>query len=369
MQKIYGLFWQTEDRPYTHVYGKLAVYFTLIAFALTLSPFHFEIALLKTFSWKHAPFDVFVNLFLLFPVGLFAVLAKRECKSVDILLFLALGLGLSFSIESLQLLIPQRTSQYWDVICNTISVMLGAGVGAVIKPVLNQVGRYHDALHVLLVNILIAVAILLLMYTIYHPADIQMFAVALLLLTCCLISAIFINRALQHETPQHMQAFVCCVVFTTLLTIPLLLNHPFIMLSMILTVALFTFFSTLIGYSGRVGKKIATALSIIICAGFTYLLLAELITMVAGLMPGTADSTADNTVNITVNNTVNNTANSAGESGAAITKHDAVGGSLIMGSMILSILLDGTKLILMKNTNLVSTHNNNLKSVLCNMIE
>jgi glycopeptide antibiotics resistance protein len=362
MQKIYGLFGQTEDQPYAHLCAKLAVYFTLIAFALTLSPFHFEIAPLKTFSWKHAPFDVFANLFLLLPVGLFAVLAKRECKSVDILLYLALGLGLSVSIESLQLLIPQRTSQYWDVICNTISVMLGAGVGAVFKPVLNQIGRYHDACHVLLVNILIAVAILLLTYSIYHPADIQMFVVALLLLTCCLISAIFINSALQHETPLHMQAFVCYVVFATLLTIPLLLNHPVIMLSVILTFALFSFFSTLIGYSGRVGngrggKKMATALSIIICAGFTYLLFAELIAMAASLMPITADSTADITADITANNTANN----EGESTAASTNHFAAGGTLIMALMIFSILLDGARFILMKNTNLVATHDNNLQ--------
>lgn len=349
MQKIYGLFWQTEDRPYAHVYAKLAVYFVLIAFALTLSPFHFEIAPLKTFSWKHAPFDLFVNLFLLFPVGLFVVLAKRECKLVDILLYLALGLGLSVSIESLQLLVPQRTSQYWDVICNTISVLLGAGVGAVIKPVLTQIGRYHDARHVLLVNILITVAILLVTYSIYHPADIQMFVVALLLLTCCLISAIFINSALQHETPQHMQAFVCYVVLTTLMTIPLLLNHPVIMLSMILTFALFSFFSTLIGYSGRVGKKMATALGIIICAGFTYLLFAELIAMAASLMP----STADNTANIK--------ANSAGESGAASAGHFAVGTTLIIGFMMLSILLDGARFILMKNTHLVANHDNNLQ--------
>jgi glycopeptide antibiotics resistance protein len=353
MQKIYGLFWQTEERPYAHVYAKLVVYFTLIAFALTLSPFHFELALLKTFSWKHNPFDVFVNLFLLFPVGLFAVLAKRVCKSVDILLYLALGLGLSVSIESLQLLIPQRTSQYWDVICNTISVMLGAGVGVVIKPVLNQIGRYHDARQVLLVNILIAVAILLLTYSIYHPADIQMFAVALLLLTCCLISAIFINSALQHETPLHMQAFVCYVIFATLLTIPYLLNHPVIMLSMILTFALFSFFSTLIGYSGRVGKKMATALAIIIFAGFIYLLFAELIAMAVSLITITADSTAD----ITVNNTGNN----EGKNTAASTNHFAAGGTLIMALMMLSILLDGARFILMKNTNLVATHDNNLQ--------
>jgi VanZ family protein len=269
-----------------------------------------------------------------------------------------LGLGLSFSIESLQLLVPQRTSQYWDVICNTISVMLGAGVGAVIKPVLTQIGRYHDARQVLLVNILIAVSILLLTYSIYHPADFQMFAVALLLLTCCLISAIFINSALQHETPMHMQAFVCYVVFATLLTIPILLNHPVIMLGVILTFALFSFFSTLIGYSGLVGngrggKKMATALSVIICAGFTYLLFAELIAMAASLMPITADSTADITVN--------NTANSVGESGAPSTNHFAAGGTLIMALMIFSILLDGARFILMKNTNLVVTHDNNLQ--------
>jgi hypothetical protein len=121
------------------------------------------------------------------------------------------------------------------------------------------------------------------------------------------------------------------------------------MLSVILTFALFSFFSTLIGYSGRVGKKMATALSIIICAGFTYLLFAELIAMVAGLMPSTADITADSA------------ANNTAKSGAASTNHFAAGGTLIMALMVLSILLDGARFILMKNTNLVATHDNNLQ--------
>jgi hypothetical protein len=130
------------------------------------------------------------------------------------------------------------------------------------------------------------------------------------------------------------------------------------MLSVILTFALLSFFSTLIGYSGlvgngRSGKKMATALSIIICAGFTYLLFAELIAMAASLMPITADSTADITVN--------NTANNEGEITAASTNHFAAGGTLIMALMISSILLDGARFISMKNTNLVATHDNNFQ--------
>jgi hypothetical protein len=67
---------------------------------------------------------------------------------------------------------------------------------------------------------------------------------------------------------------------------------------------------------------------------FTYLILAELSAITAGLMPSTADS------------------------GAASTNHFAVGGTLIMGLMMLSILLDGARFIFMKNTNLVATHDN-----------
>jgi glycopeptide antibiotics resistance protein len=338
MLKRYTLFCQYEERPYAHVYAKWAMVFALIAFALTLSPFHFEIASSNSFSWKHGPFDLFVNLFLLFPVGFFAVLAKQERKALDILLYLALGLGLSLSIESLQLLIPERTSQYWDVICNTISVMLGVIVGAVIKPALNNKQRHHTPSQVLLVNMLIAVTILLVTYSIQHQTEIQMFAITLLLLICCLISGICINNAIEHEKPQHMQAFVSYTVFAALLTMPLLLNHPFIMLSMILTFALLSFFTTLIGYNGRGGKKFATTLGIIICAGFTYLILAELSAIAAGLMPSTANSTAD--------------------SGGRSTNHFAVGTTLIMGLMMLSILLDGARYILTSHKNYFFTKNN-----------
>jgi hypothetical protein len=313
------------------------VYFTLIAFALTLSPFHFEINPLKSFSWKHGPLDLFVNLFLLFPVGLFAVLAKRECKSVDILLYLALGLGLSFSIESLQLLIPERTSQYWDVICNTISLMLGVVVGTVIKAALSQIGRYHDAGQMLLVNILIAVAILLVTYSMQYQAEIQIFVIALLLLTSCLITGICINSAVVHETPQHMQAFVSYAVFAALLTMPLLFNHPLIMLSIIFTFALLSFFTTLLGYSWLVGKKFASALGVIIYACFTYLIFAELSAVAAYFI-----FNSDNNL-------------------AASTNNFATGTTLIMGLMMLSILFDGARYTLIKNIKVASTNDINFE--------
>ena len=56
MLKRYTLFCQYEERPYAHVYAKWAMVFALIAFALTLSPFHFEIASSNSFSWKYGEF-------------------------------------------------------------------------------------------------------------------------------------------------------------------------------------------------------------------------------------------------------------------------------------------------------------------------
>jgi hypothetical protein len=212
--------------------------------------------------------------------------------------------------------------------------MLGVIVGAVIKPALKNMQRHHAPSQVLLVNILIAVAILLVTYSIQHQTEIQMFAITLLLLICCLISGICINNAIEHEKPQHMQAFVSYTVFAALLTMPLLLNHPFIMLSMILTFALLSFFTTLIGYNGRGGKKFATTLGIIICAAFTYLILAELSAITAVLMPSAA--------------------NSEGRS----TNHFAVGTTLIMGLMMLSILFDGARYILTSHKNFFSANNN-----------
>ncbi len=64
---------------------------------------------------------------------------------------------------------------------------------------------------------------------------------------------------------------------------------------------------------------------------------------------------------ITAGITSNNTANIEGYGGAASTNHFAAGGTLIMALMILSILLDGARFILMKNPNLVVTHDNNLR--------
>jgi uncharacterized membrane protein YadS len=49
--------------------SKFCIYFAMIAIALTTAPFDFQHEELQSFTWHYQSFDLFINLFLLSPIG------------------------------------------------------------------------------------------------------------------------------------------------------------------------------------------------------------------------------------------------------------------------------------------------------------
>lgn len=102
---------------------------TALSFALllTLSPFNF-VQTSDSFSWRYQTSDFRDNLLLLSVIG-FCFTCTKPIRWWHWPLLLALGSIISFGIETAQLALPDRTSQYWDVIANTISLVAGGVAG------------------------------------------------------------------------------------------------------------------------------------------------------------------------------------------------------------------------------------------------
>ncbi|QPG05131.1 VanZ family protein [Salinimonas marina] len=110
---------------------------TCFILLLTLSPYDFS-SQAQTFSWDYRPTDVRDNLLLLAPIGLCLAFGFGPVKWWGWIVYLVCGLGISSGIEYAQLYLPTRTSQYWDVIANTLSLPLGAAIGAGLRAGVQQ---------------------------------------------------------------------------------------------------------------------------------------------------------------------------------------------------------------------------------------
>ena len=115
-----------------------AVYFFIIVTTVTVSPYNFDFTIQSTFSWSINSFDMFENLFLLFPIGFFLTLSNNNINLIDIIKYTVVGFIFSVFIECTQLFLESRISQYWDVIANTFSTLLGSLVALCLKPFKNK---------------------------------------------------------------------------------------------------------------------------------------------------------------------------------------------------------------------------------------
>ncbi len=94
---------------------------------LTLSPFDFTTERIGHFSWKTTYRDAAENLLMTIPLGFLLRLRRRE-RAPPLLLLpeLAFGLLLSLGVESAQLFLPTRASQYSDIVMNAAGCWIGA---------------------------------------------------------------------------------------------------------------------------------------------------------------------------------------------------------------------------------------------------
>ncbi len=93
---------------------------------LTLSPFNFTTEHIGRFYWKTSYRDAAENLLMTIPLGFLLRLRWREHAPMLFLPELAFGVLLSLGVESAQLFLPTRASQYSDIVMNAAGCWLGA---------------------------------------------------------------------------------------------------------------------------------------------------------------------------------------------------------------------------------------------------
>lgn len=103
-----------------------ALYSLVCILVYTLSPFEFKPNQVTEFSWKYNLRDILQNILLMLPLGFFGVLSSKRFKPKNLITYFIFGILLSSLIESIQLTIGDRYSQYWDIICNSVGLLIGA---------------------------------------------------------------------------------------------------------------------------------------------------------------------------------------------------------------------------------------------------
>jgi len=93
--------------------------------------------------------DAAINLLLYFPLGMAAFLAaaRRHGRLVAFDAALLIALGLSASMEMLQIYDPGRTCSLFDVLCNVSGAAAGAAAALVFRPELESLARQEPRLH------------------------------------------------------------------------------------------------------------------------------------------------------------------------------------------------------------------------------
>jgi len=93
--------------------------------------------------------DTAINLLLYFPLGMAAFLAaaRRHGRLVAFDAALLMALGLSASMEMLQIYDPGRTCSLLDVFCNVAGAAAGAAVALVFRPGLESLARHKPGRH------------------------------------------------------------------------------------------------------------------------------------------------------------------------------------------------------------------------------
>jgi glycopeptide antibiotics resistance protein len=266
-----------------------SIYAALATLAFTLSPFNFDPNTSQVFTWRWGAFDLFSNLFLLLPIGAALGLSRANLKFRHVLLYFLFALLLSFTIETMQLFITVRTSQYWDVICNVTSFMLGLMIGQSFKPIklhFNQLAttilKNTEAFD-RLISILIAITLLLVIRAISSSASIEYYDIALLCLAFFVIAHIFISISVEQQEPYHLQATVMYCTYLSLSTFVLLLQDTNAILVLITSLSAGMFFTLIIARK-QLKNKVITLLTYLVVGVFLIYLIGLTLTEISAVL-------------------------------------------------------------------------------------
>lgn len=112
-----------------HFFTALLLLVVAAILVFTLWPFDFSQAAGPAFKWQTNLHDVLTNIALFLPFGFLLRLARLEKPRRLFLPELAWGALLSLFIETTQLYLASRHSQYSDVVCNAAGAWIGAWLG------------------------------------------------------------------------------------------------------------------------------------------------------------------------------------------------------------------------------------------------
>lgn len=215
-------------------YSKYCIYFVIIVVAITMAPYDFRFEESHSFSWKYQSFDILTNLFLFSPIGFFLTLLKKELNLKYFSGLLLLGLLGSFLIESVQLFLVQRASQYWDVICNVASLLMGALGAALILKLIAHKETANGNHSSIFLSPLILIGLFLAMRTINSGGVVDG-----IILSFTFISTGIITITLSHLSKARIKslpyyAFFGSMAYLFICTFPLLLHKPITYLTILL---------------------------------------------------------------------------------------------------------------------------------------
>ena len=134
----------------------------------TLHPYVPQATLINSFSWAFRNRDFVDNLIVTFPFGFFTILGFRNINAKTIVKTVVASFVLSFAVEIAQLFLRGRTSQYFDVIGNTI----GYACGTILAVTLKTFGRRIEPLD-RRAEEAIALAVLIIILTMQRSAYLQ----------------------------------------------------------------------------------------------------------------------------------------------------------------------------------------------------
>jgi len=199
-----------------------AFYYVLFVILITQSPYNFSCKSIGSFSWAINPLDTFQNLLLLSPVGFCLALSNQPFKYSFILKYTLLGFLLSIVIESGQLLLESRTSQYWDVITNTLSILFGLLVGLLFSPLFNRLNILSKSV-ISLLNVTFAILIFLIVRLIMNHQHFGLFEFSVLFLSLAPLNLMFSRSHKKNNESSIYKNSITTIIFIFISLSPLII--------------------------------------------------------------------------------------------------------------------------------------------------
>jgi glycopeptide antibiotics resistance protein len=215
---------QLKKNNVSNLFSTWAIYFFIIVMMITLSPYTFEYNAKNEFSWVIKTFDMFENLFLLCPLGIFLTLSNNKVNAINIIKYIALGFILSSFIEYSQLFLDNRVSQYWDIIANTLSMILGVIIGLILNPLIKKLIRMRSSM-IKLSSTLFAISILIILRLMMNSQTFGLFEFSLLLCASGLLILMFNHYSLKNNNIMADISAITAIAFIFISLFPLLLTN------------------------------------------------------------------------------------------------------------------------------------------------